>query len=117
MRLEGERYEYEMSVLAHLCRIGARPIEVPIKTIYLDRKRLSHFDPVIDSIRTYSILLRSSFHKGAAVRVGGGVDHQATKHLGVQTVEAAWVHTQLPNSADNRQNAPRLGAGIVYRLR
>ena len=34
LQLEGERYEYEMTVLAHLCRKYGRPLEVPIETIY-----------------------------------------------------------------------------------
>jgi glycosyltransferase involved in cell wall biosynthesis len=31
--LDGEKYEYEMTVLAHLCRNGKKPVEVPIETI------------------------------------------------------------------------------------
>jgi glycosyltransferase involved in cell wall biosynthesis len=56
--LDGERYEYEMTVLAHLCRSGRRPLEVPIETVYLDGNKSSHFDPVRDSMRIYFVLLR-----------------------------------------------------------
>ncbi len=56
--LEGERYEYEMTMLAHLCRSGLTPIEVPIATIYLENNRGSHFNPVWDSMRIYFVLLR-----------------------------------------------------------
>jgi glycosyltransferase involved in cell wall biosynthesis len=52
--LHGERYEYEMVVLTHLCRTGRTPVEVTIKTLYLDGNRSSHFRPLRDSI---SILL------------------------------------------------------------
>ena len=58
MALEGERYEYEMTVLAHICRTGARPIEVPIETVYIDGNRSSHFDPIRDSMRIYFVLAR-----------------------------------------------------------
>jgi putative flippase GtrA len=61
LRLEGERYEYEMTMLAHLCRHGARPVEVPITTIYLDGNRGSHFDPIRDSMRIYFVLARFYF--------------------------------------------------------
>jgi glycosyltransferase involved in cell wall biosynthesis len=57
MRLEGERYEYEMNVLADAagsCGIA----EVPIETIYLDGNRSSHFNPVMDSMRIYFVLMR-----------------------------------------------------------
>ena len=58
MALEGERYEYEMTVLAHICRTGARPLEVPIETVYIDGNRSSHFDPIRDSMRIYFVLAR-----------------------------------------------------------
>jgi glycosyltransferase involved in cell wall biosynthesis len=56
--LPGERYEYEMSVLAHMSRLGIRLIEVPIQTIYIDQNRASHFNPVRDSMRIYFVLAR-----------------------------------------------------------
>jgi glycosyltransferase involved in cell wall biosynthesis len=56
LTLEGERYEYEMSVLLHLCRAGRRPIEIPIQTVYTERNRTSHFRPIRDSMRIYSVL-------------------------------------------------------------
>ena len=56
--LEGERYEYEITVLAWLCRQGHAPLEVPIQTIYLNNNRTSCFNPVRDSMRIYFVLLR-----------------------------------------------------------
>jgi len=58
MVLEGEHYEYEMTVLAHVCRTGKRPLEVPIETVYLDGNKSSHFDPIRDSMRIYFVLAR-----------------------------------------------------------
>jgi glycosyltransferase involved in cell wall biosynthesis len=57
--LRGERYEYEMVVLARLCRSGARPVEVAIETVYLEGNRSSHFRPVRDSVRILVALVRS----------------------------------------------------------
>jgi len=56
--LDGERYEYEMTVLAHICRTGSKPLEVPIETVYIDGNRSSHFDPIRDSMRIYFVLAR-----------------------------------------------------------
>jgi glycosyltransferase involved in cell wall biosynthesis len=56
--LRGERYEYEMTVLAHLCCRGYPLVELPISTIYIDGNRSSHFSPVRDSVRIYFVLLR-----------------------------------------------------------
>ena len=58
MVLDGERYEYEMTVLAHICRAGRTPLEVPIETVYIDGNKSSHFDPIRDSMRIYFVLLR-----------------------------------------------------------
>jgi glycosyltransferase involved in cell wall biosynthesis len=58
MVLDGERYEYEMTVLAYICQHGHSPTEVPIQTVYIENNRSSHFDPVRDSMRIYFVLLR-----------------------------------------------------------
>ena len=61
--LPGDRYEYEMTVLAYLCQRMPAPIEVPISTVYLDGNCSSHFDPIWDSVRIYSALLRVALQK------------------------------------------------------
>lgn len=60
LRLEGERYEYEINMLivANKKRILIR--EVKIATVYLENNRSSHFNPLIDSMRIYFLLLRFS---------------------------------------------------------
>lgn len=54
----GERYEYEIGML-----LKAKERHVPIKehrieTVYIDGNRGSHFNPVLDSMRIYFVLLR-----------------------------------------------------------
>lgn len=71
MVLDGERYEYEMTVLAHLCREGNRPIEVPIETVYLENNRSSHFNPIRDSMRIYFVLARFF----ASSLIAAGIDY------------------------------------------
>jgi glycosyltransferase involved in cell wall biosynthesis len=61
LNLEGERYEYEMNVLAYLCATNQAPAEVAIRTIYLEDNRSSHFQPLHDSIRIYRMLARYCF--------------------------------------------------------
>jgi len=65
--LDGERYEYEMTVLAHVCR-QRKPVEIPIETVYIDGNRSSHFDPIRDSMRIYFVLAR--FYFSAIVAAG-----------------------------------------------
>lgn len=55
---DGERYEYELSVLL-TCRTNNIDIsEIPISTIYIDDNKSSHFNPVVDSMKIYFVLLR-----------------------------------------------------------
>jgi glycosyltransferase involved in cell wall biosynthesis len=59
--LDGERYEYEMTVLVHVCRLESKALEVPIETVYIDGNRSSHFNPICDSMRIYFVLVRFYF--------------------------------------------------------
>jgi glycosyltransferase involved in cell wall biosynthesis len=60
LRLEGERYEYEMNFLADAAQTCGI-VEVPIEAIYIDGNRSSHFNPVWDSMKIYFVLLRFYF--------------------------------------------------------
>ena len=57
LTIRGERFEFAISVLAELGWLGAPPRQIPIRTIYIDRNRSSHFRPVRDSVRIYLFLL------------------------------------------------------------
>ena len=60
-RCEGEKYEYETNMLLDI-KSNKVPIkEVTIKTVYENNNESSHFNPVRDSIRIYSIILKYSF--------------------------------------------------------
>ena len=58
LRVAGERYEYEMNVLLAAKELALPIAEVPIRTIYLDGNRDSHFNPILDSMRIWFQLLR-----------------------------------------------------------
>lgn len=56
--VEGERYEYESSMLIAAGLAGYPLREIPISTIYLDNNSSSHFNIVRDSMKIYFVLLR-----------------------------------------------------------
>ena len=59
LQVEGNRYEYEMAVLAYVARNGLGFTEVPIATLYEDRKNsTSHFRVIRDSILIYKGLFK-----------------------------------------------------------
>ncbi|RZS30703.1 glycosyltransferase [Corticibacter populi] len=66
LRLQGERYEYEMNMLAYLVKHRVPVREVPIATVYIDGNESSHFSPVIDSIRIYWVLLKDLLVAGTS---------------------------------------------------
>lgn len=60
LEIPGERYEYEMRLFGRLSGDGEALHQVPIKTIYVESNRSSHFRPVVDSYRVYKGLFGDS---------------------------------------------------------
>jgi glycosyltransferase involved in cell wall biosynthesis len=58
LSLEGEHYDYEMQMLVRMQMLPLEIREVPIATIYIDSNRSSHFNPLLDSMRIYFVLVR-----------------------------------------------------------
>ncbi len=61
VRIDGERYEYEMNVLLQLRDMRLGVYEVPIETIYIDDNAGSHFNPVRDALRIYLVIFKYLF--------------------------------------------------------
>lgn len=57
-QLQGERYEYEMHMLAHLVKQQVPLRELPIAAVYIEDNASSHFNPLTDSLRIYWVLLK-----------------------------------------------------------
>ncbi|WP_062311764.1 glycosyltransferase family 2 protein [Demequina rhizosphaerae] len=51
LAVRGRRFAYELELLLDASRRGIPVVEVPIRTVYLDRNASSHFRPVVDSVR------------------------------------------------------------------
>lgn len=58
MEAKGERYEYCSSVLLETKKRGYVIRQFSIETVYINDNETSHFNPIIDSIRIYSLLFR-----------------------------------------------------------
>ena len=61
LQLEGERYEYEMQMLADAKRHERKPVQVDIATVYIEENASSHFNPIKDSILIWSALFKFCF--------------------------------------------------------
>ncbi len=58
LRLPSTGYEYELDMLIACKHHGCVIEELPIRTIYVDGNKSSHFQPIPDSMRIYFVLFR-----------------------------------------------------------
>ena len=58
----GERFEYETNMLIEAVHKNVPIMEIPIKTVYINGNKETHFRPIVDSIAIYSLIL-STFVK------------------------------------------------------
>lgn len=56
LTIEGDRYEYETNMLLKMKEKKIAHTEVKIETVYIEENRTSHFRPVRDSIRIYTLI-------------------------------------------------------------
>lgn len=58
LKISGEKYEYEINMLMETTKQNIAIMEVPIRTVYIENNRGSHFNPLWDSMRIYFVLAR-----------------------------------------------------------
>ena len=58
LAIKGEKYEYELNMLLSSTTYRIGLTEVPIKTIYIDNNKNTHFRPLHDSAKIYLLFLR-----------------------------------------------------------
>ena len=56
--IEGDRFEYETNMLLNLKNLGIKMSEQTIETVYIEENKTSHFRPVRDSLKIYSLILK-----------------------------------------------------------
>jgi len=60
LRLASAGYEFELDMLIACKHQGCPVVQSPIRTIYLEGNKSSHFHPIFDSMRIYFLLFRFS---------------------------------------------------------
>ena len=55
LMVKGERFEFETNMLLETKERKIPIVEVPIRTIYIEENRTSHFNPIKDSVKIYMI--------------------------------------------------------------
>ena len=64
--IEGDRFEYETNVLLALKSLNANLGQIKIETVYIDENKSTHFHPVKDTLRIFSLILKYVFSSFAA---------------------------------------------------
>lgn len=66
--VEGDRYEYETNMLLTMKKKKISYLEQTIETVYIDDNETSHFNPILDSLKIYKVILKFAFGSlGASV--------------------------------------------------
>ena len=60
LTLPGKKYEFELECIFAIKKLGYNITQIPIKTVYIDDNKDSHFRPLIDSARIYLVFIRFS---------------------------------------------------------
>ncbi|MCB5953475.1 bifunctional glycosyltransferase family 2/GtrA family protein [Enterococcus sp. CWB-B31] len=61
LTVDGERFEYEMNMILETRERNISIVEIPIQTIYIEENATSHFNPLKDSLRIYSLFVKFIF--------------------------------------------------------
>jgi glycosyltransferase involved in cell wall biosynthesis len=110
LRVPGERYEYEMNVLLAAKALALSVVEVPIRTIYVEGNRSSHFNPLLDSMRIWFQLLRFGMSSSVTALLDYLVFWIALHWTGILgALLTARLFASVANFAMNRQ--------LVFRAR
>jgi len=108
MNVKGERFEFETNMLLATKEHEIEIVEVPIETIYINDNSSSHFNPVKDSIRIYTLFGKFIFSSVASFvvdiilfQIAIGLLHGMAQYILIATV-AARVLSSLFNFTVNK---------------
>lgn len=109
LSIEGDRYEYEMRMLAYAARNRIGFLTCPIETVYENNNEGSHFNPWRDSVRIYRALFGPVLKYALASLMGTLVDFLAFYLLSallfrdesLQGIAAATVLARLASAVAN----------------
>lgn len=89
--VEGSRFEYETNVLLGLRSMHAQYCEVKIETVYLDENKGTHFHPIKDSLRIFSLIFKYLFSSLAAFLTDIILFSVLTKFLSVGVIASTVI--------------------------
>ena len=73
LKTSGERFEYETNMLLEMKQCSIPFTEVKIKTVYINENETTHFNPIVDSIKIYAVILKFMFSSVASFLLDNGL--------------------------------------------
>jgi glycosyltransferase involved in cell wall biosynthesis len=73
LKVVPQGYDFELDMLLQCREKRVIVMELPIRTIYLERNASSHFNPLLDSMRIYFVLLRFATVSTATAIIDNGL--------------------------------------------
>ena len=58
LKLNSNGYDFELDMLVTAKQLGCQVVQVPVETVYAPGNPSSHFNPLLDSMKIYFVLLR-----------------------------------------------------------
>ena len=58
LAVPGSKYEFELNMLLNTKKYSINILEIPINTVYIENNKSSHFNPIVDSMKIYFMMLR-----------------------------------------------------------
>lgn len=99
--IEGDRFEYETNMLLGLRERGIKLSEQKIETVYIEENQTSHFRPIRDSIRVYSLILKFILSSVIAALVDNGIFFVSHLLLGESRMLLCFVIARAVSSVTN----------------
>lgn len=125
LETSGERFEYETNMLLEMKQCAIPFTEVKIRTIYINENETTHFNPVVDSIKIYAVILKFMFSSIASFLIDNGLFNLfkyvvftflAPKACVVAANITARVFSSLFNYTINKKTVFRDDSGVAGTL-
>lgn len=109
LKLKSSGYEFELDMLITARHLGIPIHEEPIKTVYFDDNKSSHFNPLLDSVKIYFVLLRFVMASVATAMIDfavfsivyGQTSHIVTSQIAARAVAMVFSYSVIKQSISN----------------
>ncbi len=125
IQTSGDKFEYETNTLLKMKQNGLTFSELPIETIYIENNSATHFRPIRDSIKIYSVIIAYLLSSVCASIIDLGLftllnlllpkEFDGAGRIAVSTIGARAV-SSIVNFTINRKSVFKSNSGVASSL-